>query len=54
MIGSRREDACHYTVNETAARYDASVSKDTDDPAEAYADWRAAGPDVRAANPWPS
>ena len=35
MIGSRREDACQYTVNDTAAKYDASVSKDTDDPAEA-------------------
>jgi hypothetical protein len=41
MIGSRREDACHYSVNETAARYDASVSQDTDDPVEAYADRRA-------------
>ena len=49
MIGSRREDACHYTVNETAARYDASVSKETDDPAEAYADWRAAGGSIAMA-----
>jgi uncharacterized cupin superfamily protein len=47
MIGSRREDACHYTVSETAAKYDASVSKETDDPAEAYADWRAECPDGR-------
>ena len=53
MIGSRREDACHYAVNDTAARYGASVSKETDDPAEAYADWRAEGPDVRVPNPWP-
>jgi hypothetical protein len=30
MIGSRREDACHYTVNDAAAKYDASVSKETD------------------------
>ena len=52
MIGSRREDACHYTVNDTAAKYDASVSKETDDPAEAYADWRAEGPDVPVPNPW--
>ncbi|MGH3377560.1 MAG: cupin domain-containing protein [Actinoallomurus sp.] len=44
MIGSRREDACHYTVNDTAAKYGASVAKDTGDPAEAYADWRAEGP----------
>ena len=51
MIGSRREDACHYTVNETAAKYDASVSQETDDPMEAYADWRAEGPDVPVPNP---
>jgi uncharacterized cupin superfamily protein len=52
MIGSRREDALHYTVNKSAARYGASVSKATDDPAEAYADWRAEGPDVPVSNPW--
>jgi uncharacterized cupin superfamily protein len=40
MIGSRREDAPHYPVNELAARYDASVSEPTDDPEQAYADWR--------------
>jgi uncharacterized cupin superfamily protein len=40
MIGSRREDAAHYPVNEVAAKYDASVKRDTDDVAEAYADWR--------------
>jgi uncharacterized cupin superfamily protein len=40
MIGSRREDAVHYPVNELAARYDASVAQATDDPAQAYADWR--------------
>ena len=40
MIGSRRENAAHYPVNEVAARYDASVETPTDDPAEAYADWR--------------
>ena len=53
MIGSRREDACHYTVDDTAAKYGASVSKETDDSAEAYADWRAEGPDSRVPNPWP-
>ena len=53
MIGSRREDAIHYTVNETAARYGASVSTETDDPAEAYAEWRAEGPDAPVPNPWP-
>jgi uncharacterized cupin superfamily protein len=53
MIGSRREDAIHYTVNDTAAKYGASVSKETDDPAEAYADWYAEGPDARVPNPLP-
>jgi len=51
MIGSRREDALHYPVNDTAARYGASVSRATDDPMEAYADWRAEGPDVPVPNP---
>ncbi len=54
MIGSRREEGFRYTVNEKAAKYDASVSRDTDDPAEAYADWRAEGADVQVPNPWPS
>ena len=40
MIGSRRENAAHYPVNAVAARYDASVKTPTDEPAEAYADWR--------------
>lgn len=53
MIGSRRTEAIRYTVNETAARYGASVSRETDDPTEAYADWRAEGPDVAVPNPWP-
>lgn len=52
MIGSRRAEAVHYSVNEAAARYGASVSEDTDDPAQAYADWRAEGPDVAVPNPW--
>lgn len=52
MIGSRREDGAHYPVNEVAAKYDASVAKDTDDPAEAYADWRQE-PRQRTASPWP-
>jgi uncharacterized cupin superfamily protein len=52
MIGSRREDAARYPVNEVAARYDASVTRQTDDPAEAYADWRQ---EARRPipNPWP-
>jgi uncharacterized cupin superfamily protein len=40
MIGSRREEAAHYPVNATAAKYDASVSETTDEPAKAYTDWR--------------
>jgi len=40
MIGSRRRDEAHYPVSELAASYDASVASETDDPAEAYADWR--------------
>jgi uncharacterized cupin superfamily protein len=52
MIGSRREDAAHYPVSEVAAKYDASAKEATDDPAEAYADWRAE-PWEPTANPWP-
>ena len=52
MIGCRRLDAVHYPVNELAARYDASVTEPTDDPAEAYADWRRE-PRQRTENPWP-
>jgi uncharacterized cupin superfamily protein len=40
MIGSRRKDEAHYPVNEVAAKYGASASHATDDPAEAYAEWR--------------
>jgi uncharacterized cupin superfamily protein len=40
MIGSRRQDAAHYPVNDVAAKYDASVKSATDEPDEAYADWR--------------
>lgn len=54
MIGCRREDACHYPVNQLAAKYDASVSQATDDPAQAYADWRAVlPPEGPVPNPWP-
>ena len=52
MIGSRREDAPHYPVNDVAAKYDASLTRATDEPAEAYADWREE-PWRRAATPWP-
>jgi uncharacterized cupin superfamily protein len=52
MIGSRRKDEAHYPVNEVAAKYDASVERATDKPAEAYADWRME-PWRPAQNPWP-
>jgi uncharacterized cupin superfamily protein len=52
MIGSRREDAAYYPVNELAARYDASVSEATAVPAEAYADWRRE-PWSPVPTPWP-
>jgi uncharacterized cupin superfamily protein len=52
MIGSRREIAAHYPVNELAAKYGASATKATDDPAEAYADWRRE-PRRETPNPWP-
>ncbi len=52
MIGSRRSDEAHYPVNEVAAKYDASVERATDAPAEAYADWRTE-PRSRTQNPWP-
>jgi len=52
MIGSRQKDEAHYPVNEVAAKYDASVTSATDDPAEAYADWRQE-PWRPISNPWP-
>ena len=52
MIGSRRLDEAHYPVNEVAAKYDASVTVETDEPAEAYADWNQE-PWRESANPWP-
>jgi uncharacterized cupin superfamily protein len=52
MIGSRLRQEVHYPVNEVAAKYDASVTSPTDDPAEAYADWRRE-PWRPIASPWP-
>jgi uncharacterized cupin superfamily protein len=52
MIGSRREVAAHYPVSELAAKYGASATKATDDPAEAYADWRRERR-REVPNPWP-
>lgn len=51
MIGSRRENLAHYPVNAVAAKYDASVTEATDDPAQAYADW-GREPRGPAPNPW--
>ena len=52
MLGARRTREVRYMVNELAARYDASVRQDTDEPAEAYADWRQE-PWETIENPWP-
>jgi uncharacterized cupin superfamily protein len=52
MIGSRRHNQAHYPVNEVAAKYGASVQEATDQPAEAYADWRQE-PWQTVQNPWP-
>jgi uncharacterized cupin superfamily protein len=52
MIGSRRKDEAHYPVNEVAAKYDASVKRATDEPSEAYADWRQE-PWRKTGSPWP-
>jgi uncharacterized cupin superfamily protein len=52
MIGSRREAEAHYPVNDVAAKYDASVTSPTDDPDEAYADWRQESWRTTR-NPWP-
>jgi uncharacterized cupin superfamily protein len=52
MIGSRRKDEAHYPVNELAARYDASVSTETNRPTEAYADWHQYAWEPTPA-PWP-
>jgi uncharacterized cupin superfamily protein len=52
MIGSRRKDDAHYPVSEVAAKYDASVTKETDEPKEAYADW-STEPWQSVSSPWP-
>jgi uncharacterized cupin superfamily protein len=52
MIGSRREDAARYPFSPVAAKYDASVKQQTDDPAGAYADWRRE-PRRPTPNSWP-
>jgi uncharacterized cupin superfamily protein len=52
MIGSRRKNEAHYPVSDVAAKYDASVTSETDEPAEAYADWRRE-PSRPTPSPWP-
>jgi len=52
MIGSRREEGVHYPVSQVAAKYDASAQTPTDEPAQAYADWRQF-PWTETENPWP-
>jgi uncharacterized cupin superfamily protein len=40
MIGSRPSDSLHYPVSEAAGGHGASATSATDDPDEAYAEWR--------------
>ena len=52
MIGARTEiETGRYPVSEVAAKYGASVAKETDDPDEAYAGWSGGYTPVRL--PWP-
>jgi uncharacterized cupin superfamily protein len=52
MIGLRPEDeTLRYPVSEVAAKYGASVAKETDNGDEAYADWPGEYQPVRL--PWP-
>ena len=52
MIGARPEvETLHYPVSEVAAKYGASVAKETNDGDEAYADWPGDYVPVRL--PWP-
>ncbi len=52
MMGSRpKTEKIRYPVSEVAARYGASVGKETTEPDEAYADWPGDYVPVRL--PWP-
>ena len=52
MIGARpKVETLHYPVSEIAAKYGASVARETFDPDEAYADWPGDYAPVRL--PWP-
>jgi uncharacterized cupin superfamily protein len=50
-IGSRPDVDLRYPVSEVAAKYGASVAKETAEPDEAYADWPGEYVPVRL--PWP-
>ena len=51
MVGARPDVGIRYPVSEVAAKYGASVAKETADPDEAYADWPGDYVPVRL--PWP-
>jgi uncharacterized cupin superfamily protein len=51
MLGARPDEPILYPVSEVAAKYGASVTKETDEPDEAYADWP--GEYVPLRLPWP-
>lgn len=51
MIGARPDVGIRYPVSEVAAKYGASVAKETGDGDEAYADWPGEYVPVRL--PWP-
>jgi hypothetical protein len=52
MVGAHPAvETLHYPVSEVAARYGASVAKETYKPDEAYADWPGDYVPVRL--PWP-
>jgi uncharacterized cupin superfamily protein len=51
MIGGRPDEPILYPVSEVAAKYGASVAKETGNPDEAYADWPGEYQPIRL--PWP-
>ena len=51
MIGARPDEPILYPVSEVAAKYGASVAKETGEPDEAYADWPGEYQPIRL--PWP-
>ena len=51
MIGARPDEPILYPVSKVAAKYRASVAKETSNPDEAYADWPGEYEPIRL--PWP-